>query len=75
MRSPSTSLRHSRSVVTQAFDIQIDRRAIEFRVRKVDGMDLVFADRERPQGMMKFFLFASRILGGVDADEMYRTAG
>ena len=45
--------------VGQTFDIQIDGRAIEFRVRKADGVDLVLADCERPQRMMIFLLFAS----------------
>ena len=35
--------------VGQAFDIQIDRRAVEFRVRKIDGVDFVLADCERSQ--------------------------
>ena len=46
--------------VGQAFDVQIDGRAVEFQVRKIDGVDFVFADCERSQGMMKFLRFISR---------------
>ena len=35
--------------IRQTFDIQIDRRAVEFRVRRSTSVDLVLADRERPQ--------------------------
>src|SRR5262249_14282279 len=43
--------------IGQAFDVQIDGRSVEFRVRKIDGVDFVFADCERSQGMMKFLRF------------------
>jgi hypothetical protein len=33
--------------IRKTFDIQVDRRAIEFLVLDLDGMDLVFANRER----------------------------
>jgi hypothetical protein len=49
-----------RVAIRQTFDIQIDGRAVEFRVREIDDVYLVFADRERPQRMMKFFLLASQ---------------
>ena len=45
--------------IRQSFDIQIDGCAIEFRVQKVDGVDLVLADGERPQRLMKFLRLAS----------------
>ena len=61
--------------IRQTFDIQIDGRAVEFRIQEIDGVYLVLADRERPQRMMKFLLLASQFAGGVDADEMCMTAG
>src|SRR5215469_724297 len=42
--------------VRQAFDIQIDRCAVEFRIQEIDDVYLVLADRERPQRIMKFLL-------------------
>ena len=47
-------------LVGQSFDVQIDGRAVEFRIRKIDGVDFVFADCERSQRMMKFLRFISR---------------
>ena len=46
--------------VGQPFHIQKDGSAYEFWVRNADGVDLVFADCKRPQGMMMFLLLASR---------------
>jgi hypothetical protein len=46
--------------IRQTFDIQIDGCAVEFRVQEIDGVDLVLADGERPQGMMKFLRLASQ---------------
>ena len=47
--------------IWKPFDIQIDGSAIEFWVRKVDGVDLVFADCKRPQRMMIFLLLPLRL--------------
>jgi hypothetical protein len=40
--------------VRKTFHIEIDRRPIDFLIRHVDGMNLVFANRERSKRMMIF---------------------
>jgi hypothetical protein len=46
--------------IGQAFDVQVNGRAVDCQVRKIGSMDFVLSDCERSQGMTKVFWLMSR---------------